>query len=136
MVVPQYEDHCVQVDGRCIRYWGEGTGENVLLVHGLACSIEFWRYNVGPLAAQYRVYAMDLPGCGRSDKLVPEFSLAYGASFLGGFMDALGINGATLVGHSMGGALCAQFAVTFPQRTEALILVDSAGFGRELRLFL
>ena len=136
MVLPHYQDRTAVVNGSTIRYWVEGSGQNLLLVHGLACSIEFWRYNVGPLAGGCRVYAMDLPGCGRSDKQVTEFSLAYGASFLRGFMDALGIGRATLVGHSLGGALCAQFAVQFPERTRALILVDSAGFGRELHWFL
>ena len=136
MDIPRYDDQYVLVDGSRIRYWVEGSGQNLLLVHGLACSIEFWRYNVGPLAGGYRVYAMDLPGCGLSDKQVTEFSLAYGASFLRGFMDALRIDRATLVGHSMGGALCAQFAVQFPERTRALILVDSVGFGRELQWLL
>jgi pimeloyl-ACP methyl ester carboxylesterase len=43
---------------------------------------------------------------------------------------------AALVGNSLGGAICAQFAVQFPRRLDRLILVDSAGFGRELQFFL
>lgn len=131
-----YEDHYVEVDGSRIRYWVEGEGQVVVLVHGLACSAEFWQCNVAPLAAEHRVYALDLPGFGLSDKALRDFSLPYAASFLEAFMDALDIDGATLAGNSMGGALCAQFVVQFPERTEGLILVGSAGFGRELNLFL
>jgi pimeloyl-ACP methyl ester carboxylesterase len=136
MPLPQYQDRTAVVDGSTIRYWVEGSGQDILLVHGLACSVEFWRHNLGPLATGHQVFALDLPGCGLSDKQVAQFSLAYGASFLKGFMDSVGIGRAVVVGHSMGGALCAQFAVQHPERTRALILVDSAGFGRELQWFL
>jgi 4,5:9,10-diseco-3-hydroxy-5,9,17-trioxoandrosta-1(10),2-diene-4-oate hydrolase len=91
---------------------------------------------VAPLSQQYRVYALDLLGFGGSDKEIGEFSLPYGAAFIADFMDALSIDRATLVGTSMGGAICAQFAVQFHPRLEKLILVDSAGFGRELNLAL
>jgi pimeloyl-ACP methyl ester carboxylesterase len=136
MELPTYEDHYVEVDGSRIRYWVEGEGPAVVLVHGLACSAEFWQYNVAPLSVEHRVYALDLPGFGLSDKTLRDFSLQYAASFLRAFMDALGIERATLAGNSMGGVLCAQFVVQFPERTEGLILVGSAGFGRELNPFL
>jgi pimeloyl-ACP methyl ester carboxylesterase len=136
MTLPTYEDRYVKVDGKSIRYWVEGQGPALILVHGLACSAEFWQYNVRPLAEQYRVYAPDLLGFGRSDKEIGQFSLAYAASFMAGFMAALGIERATLAGNSLGGVVSAQFAVQFPQRLHRLILVDSAGFGQELQLFL
>lgn len=136
MTVPKYEDHYVKVDGKDIRFWVEGQGAAVILVHGLPASAEYWQYNVAPIARAYRVHALDLIGFGRSDKDIGDFSLSYGASFIAGFMDALGIERATLVGNSLGGVICAQFAVEFASRLEKLILVGSAGFGRELQLFL
>ncbi len=136
MVLPRYEDRYVEVDGGKVRYWMEGDGPVLLLVHGLACSAEFWQCNVGPLAEEHRVYALDLPGFGLSDKEVGDFSLEYAAWSLKAFMDAVGVERATLAGNSMGGVLCAQFAVQFPERTDGLILVGSAGFGRELNPFL
>lgn len=136
MTLPKYEDHLVEVRGKSIRYWVEGQGPALILVHGLQCSAEFWQYNVRPLSQRHRVYALDLVGFGRSDKDVEEFSLPYGASFIAAFMDALDIERAALAGNSVGGAICAQFAVDFPARLEKLILVDSAGFGRELHPFL
>jgi pimeloyl-ACP methyl ester carboxylesterase len=136
MELPTYEDRYAEVDGSKIRYWVEGEGPVVILVHGLACSAEFWQYNVAPLAAGHRVYALDLPGFGLSDKHLQDFSLQYAASFLRKFMDALGIERATLAGNSMGGVLCAQLAMESPQRLDGLILVGSAGFGRGLNPFL
>lgn len=136
MTLPTYTDHYIKVGGKDVRYWAEGKGPAVILVHGFACSAEFWQYNVAPLSQQYRVYAPDLLGCGLSDKEIGEFSLPYGASSVADFMDALEIERATLVGNSLGGAICAQFAVQFLPRLEKLILVDSAAFGRELHLFL
>ncbi|NIN66825.1 MAG: alpha/beta fold hydrolase [Anaerolineae bacterium] len=136
MALPKYEDHYIQVDGKSIRYWAEGEGRTVILVHGLSCSAEFWQRNIGALSQQHRVYALDLLGFGRSDKEIDEWSLSYGASFIAQFMHALGAERATVVGNSFGGILCAQFAVQFPSRLEKLVLVDSAGFGRELNFLL
>jgi pimeloyl-ACP methyl ester carboxylesterase len=136
MPLPKYQDRYVKVDGKNVRYWVAGEGPAVILVHGLACSAEFWQYNVADFAQEYRVYALDLIGFGRSDKNVDEFTLAYGASFIAGFMDTLGIERAALVGNSLGGAICAQFSVQYPRRLDKLILVDSAGLGRELQFFL
>jgi 4,5:9,10-diseco-3-hydroxy-5,9,17-trioxoandrosta-1(10),2-diene-4-oate hydrolase len=132
MTLPKYDDHYVKVGGKDIRYWVGGQGPAVILVHGLSASAEYWQYNLAPLSEGYRVYAPDLLGFGRSDKGLGQFSLLYGASFIADFMDALEIERATLAGNSMGGVVCAQFAVQFPPRLEKLILVGSAGFGGDL----
>ena len=131
-----YDDRYVEVSGKRVRYWMEGEGPAVLLVHGLSNSVEFWQYNIAPLAAHHRVYALDLLGFGRSDKEVGQFSLPYAAAFMVDFLNAMGVEQASLVGNSLGGVVCAQTAVQHPERVERLILVDSAGFGRELNPFL
>jgi pimeloyl-ACP methyl ester carboxylesterase len=130
--LPRYDDHYVEVNGKRIRYWAEGDGPAVVLLHGLSNSVEFWQYNIASLAAHHRVYALDLLGFGRSDKEIGTFSLSYSGSFMAQFMDALEIERATLVGNSLGGAISAQTAGQFPERVERLILVDPAGFGTEL----
>lgn len=134
--LPKYDDRYVQVSGKRIRYWMEGEGTPVVLVHGLASSVEFWQYNVAPLATHHRVYALDLLGFGKSDKEIGEFSLPYAASTMVDFLNTMGVERASLVGNSLGGVICAQTAVQHPERVERLILVDSAGFGRELSPFL
>ena len=136
MDLPTYDDRYVEVSGKRIRYWMEGEGTAVVLVHGLANSVEFWQYNVAPLARSHRVYALDLLGFGRSDKEIGTFSLPYAAASIVDFLDAVEVERASLVGNSLGGVVCAQTAVQYPERVERLILVDSAGFGRGLSPFL
>lgn len=132
MTLPRYEDRYVKVNGKNIRYWVQGEGPALVLVHGLACSANYWRYNIAELAQEYRVFAPDLLGFGLSDKDIDEFSLPYAGSVLAEFMDAVGIERASLGGNSMGGVICAQVAVQFRSRVDKLILVNSAGFGREI----
>jgi pimeloyl-ACP methyl ester carboxylesterase len=136
VVLPRFDDRYVLVNGNRVRYWMQGEGPGLILVHGLAGSVEFWQYNLGPLATEHRVCALDLLGFGGSDKEIEDLSLEYAASFLIQFMDAVGLERASLAGNSLGGLVCAQTAVRSPERVEKLILVDSAGFGEELSPFL
>jgi pimeloyl-ACP methyl ester carboxylesterase len=136
VVLPTYDDRYVEVGGKRIRYWAAGEGPAVVLVHGLSNSAEFWQYNIAALAVRHRVYALDLLGFGKSDKEIGQFSLPYAAAFMADFLDAVGVGQASLVGNSLGGVICAQTAAQYPERVERLILVDPAGFGRELNPFL
>ncbi|MCJ7605226.1 MAG: alpha/beta fold hydrolase, partial [Dehalococcoidales bacterium] len=104
----------------------------VVLVHGLGGSVENWAPNIGPLSACHRVYAMDLPGFGRTDK-TPLISSIYDlAYFIADFMEVLQIEKASLVGNSLGGGLVLQVALQHPEKLEKLVLVDNAGIGREV----
>ncbi len=136
MVLPRFDDRYVRVSGGRVRYWTQGDGPGLILVHGLPGSAEFWQYNLGPLATEHRVCALDLLGFGGSDKEIEDLSLGYAAAFLSQFMDAVGLERPSLVGNSLGGLVCAQTAAWSPERVEKLILVDSAGFGQELSPFL
>lgn len=126
------EDRYVKVGDVNIRYWTMGSGPPLLLIHGLGASVEYWEQNIELLSQHCRVYAMDLLGCGRSDKPRIEYSLHYGAQFIADFMDAQGIERASLAGNSMGGLIALQFAIEFSKRLDRLILASPAGFGREL----
>ena len=115
----------------------EGEGPAVVLLHGLGASLAVWNENIIPLAEEHTVYAVDLPGHGKSDK--PNeigYDAFSGAHFLAQFMDTLGISTATLVGNSAGGLIAALFALSYPQRVGRLALVDSAGLGRQIAWFL
>lgn len=128
---PFQQDRYIEVNNINARYWVAGDkGSAVVLVHGLGGFIENWIYNIGPLAEAHRVYAMDLPGFGRSDKepLVRDLNVL--VRFIADFMDALGIEKASLIGNSLGGGLVLQFALEYPQKVEKLVLVDNAGMGR------
>jgi pimeloyl-ACP methyl ester carboxylesterase len=130
-------DRYIQVGPIRTRYWAAGdAGTTVLLVHGLACHVEDWAENIHALAGRHRVYALDMVGCGRSDKPRGSYTLSRLVRFVGDFMRALNIERASLVGHSLGGAVALLFAQSFPQQVEKLVLVNSAGLGREVDLLL
>ncbi len=118
------------------RYWVLGHGSPLLLIHGLGASCEFWQYNVRALSQGYQVYAFDLPGSGRSDKRIDDYSPDFAGEFVAAFLDAQGVERASVVGNSLGGAVSLQFTVQYPHRLEKLVLVSSGGLGREVRLSL
>jgi 4,5:9,10-diseco-3-hydroxy-5,9,17-trioxoandrosta-1(10),2-diene-4-oate hydrolase len=133
MVIP--EDCYISVNDISTRYWQMGDlGSNIILLHGGNGSIEFWLYNISILAQHHRVYAFDMVGSGKSDYPDADYSLNYQAEFLAGFMTALSIESATLIGNSMGGAVALQFTKLYPALVDRLVLVDTMGLGREISL--
>jgi len=75
------------------------------------------------------VHALDLPGHGASGKEVGDGSLTSLADTLVGFLDALGVTRAHLVGHSLGGAVVAAVARSVPEKVASLTLLAPAGYG-------
>ena len=123
------------VGGRKISYAGAGQdGDVVLLVHGYGGDRNSWLFLQEPLAARYRVYALDLPGHGTSAKDVGEGSLSVLADAVTGVLDALGAGRAHLVGHSMGGAVALAVAARDPARIASLTLIAPSGFGPEINV--
>lgn len=113
-----------KVHGRTIVYRVAGDGPSVVLVHGLSASWHWWDRNIEPLAAHFRVYALDLPGFGenRSPGLL---QLDQTAAWLCAWMDAIGLDRTHLIGHSMGGFIVGQVAAADPNRVDRLVLVDA-----------
>lgn len=127
------EDRYIKVGNLNTRYWALGDrGTPVLLIHGLGASADIWMYNVEALARQHRVYVPDLVGFGRSDKPGPSFSPFDYTPFLDDFMNLLKIERVSLVGQSLGGGIALRYALQFPQKVNKLVLVDSAGLGKEV----
>ena len=129
-------DRYATVQGHRVRYWEEGSGPPIVLVHGLANSVITWRKNIEPLARDFRVIALDLPGHGLSDMPNIRFDLPTGAAFLGAFLDDVGVDRAHLAGNSMGGAVALELALARPKSVASLTLADSAGLGREISVLL
>ncbi len=121
------------VNGLRIRYLRRGEGaEAAILIHGFGGDLNTWMFNHQDLATNHSVYALDLPGHGSSSKQVGEGTLAGLAEVLRGFLDSIGVSKAHLVGHSMGGAIAAIFALKYPERCLSLTLIASAGLGPEI----
>jgi pimeloyl-ACP methyl ester carboxylesterase len=115
------------VDGKKIHYLEKGSGSPVILIHGFLYHTVMWRKNIDALAERYKVFAVDLWGFGYSERLP---SLDYGfplyARQITGFMEALGLPKAALVGQSMGGGIAVYVAAKNPGKVERLILIDPA----------
>ena len=122
--------------GHELCYTDTGDGPPVVLVHGMMSSSKTWSGQVDRLAAEHRVISPDLFGHGDSAKPAGDYSLSAHAASLRDLLDAVGIDGATFVGHSLGGGIAMQMAYLFPDRVDAVVLVSSGGLGRELNPLL
>lgn len=130
-------DQYIKIKGINTRFWSMGDeGASVILIHGIGCYIEMWENNIEALSHNHRVYAIDLAGFGRSDKPTAQYSFPFLTHFVLDFMDMLNIKRASLVGNSMGGGISLQIAIQFPDIVDKLILVDSAGLGKDVSIVL
>ncbi len=120
----------IPVNGTSLHVASTGSGEDVVMVHGLAANLAFWRLKIVPfLAAQYRITAYDLRGHGRSAMPADGYSASNMAEDLKGVLDAGGIEKAHLVGHSFGGAVVMEFAARYPERALTLTLADATVYA-------
>jgi pimeloyl-ACP methyl ester carboxylesterase len=120
------------VHGRSVGYLQAGSGDLLLLIHGMAGTAENWRSVIEPLAVGNAVIAPDFPGHGLSAPGGGDYSLGSLASGLRDLMLTLGHERATLVGHSLGGGVAMQFVYQFPEMVERLVLVSSGGLGPDV----
>jgi pimeloyl-ACP methyl ester carboxylesterase len=118
------------------RYFSAGEGDPLVLLHGGGESASSWRWVFPRLAGRYRVIAPDFPGSGESDLLNGSYSAGSFGSFAEGFLDALGIPRAVIVGHSLGGLAALQLALSAGDRVAGLVLVASAGLGTDVNPLL
>jgi pimeloyl-ACP methyl ester carboxylesterase len=124
-------EHTVTLRGINIHYRVEGQGPEVLLIHGWVSSRRMWAHLSSQLAAAHRCWALDLPGCGDSDKPADAwYSIPNYTDLLREFMHALGLHRAHVVGHSMGGMIAFDLAAAHPEAVERLIAINPVVTGR------
>jgi pimeloyl-ACP methyl ester carboxylesterase len=111
-------------------YVKAGSGPALLLIHGIGDSSDTWRPVAEQLAQHHTVVAPDLLGHGRSEKPRADYTIAGFANGMRDLLSLLDVDRVTVVGHSLGGGVAAQFAYQFPERCERLVLVGSGGIGR------
>lgn len=111
------------LDGETIHYVERGSGPAIVFIHGFGGSTASWRFAIDHFSQSYRVVAVDLPGFGWSSR---DATLPLGhadhARRITRLMDELGIERATIVGHSMGGGVALRVAAAYPERVERLVL--------------
>lgn len=128
----------IEVNDVTVHYKEQGSGETTyILLHGFGASVYSWREVMDDFAALGRVIAYDRPAFGLTERPMPEtwtynpYGMEANIELLRGLMDALGVEKAVLVGNSAGGAVAVAFALRYPERVKALVLVDPGlGGGR------
>ncbi|MEQ9316182.1 MAG: alpha/beta fold hydrolase [Henriciella sp.] len=101
----------------------------VILIHGFAASVHTWAHWQAVLDDTYRVISIDLPGHGLSR--VPDthaVSRSYFVEIVDSVADLLELDAFAIAGSSMGGGVAWNYALDHPDRVEALVLVDAAGW--------
>lgn len=131
-VVEQYHyalgEQYITVGDLTLCYQQRGEGEPVLILPGLATSIDYWQFNIPALAESHRVVALDLPGLGKSDKpAAAGYEMSWLVERIVDFMDAKGIRRTTVIGGSAGGHLALMLALAHPERVSKLVLVGTVG---------
>lgn len=107
-----------------------GNAEHtLLLIHGFLGSTFSWRYLLPMLSPHYTVYAVDLPGFGRSDKRKDyPYTLTAFARSVHDFIQSQTIRHLTIIAHSMGGQVAMRLATIAPQLVERLILIAPSSY--------
>ncbi|RZA08201.1 MAG: alpha/beta hydrolase [Moraxellaceae bacterium] len=124
----------VDLDGKKTHYIEKGEGEPVILLHGFFYDSYLWEENINFLAQKFKVYALDLWGCGYSTRDPLDYSYQLYTNQLLLFMNYLGLERASLVGQSMGGGTAMMFCLQHRHRVNKLLLVDPAGLPNSLPL--
>ncbi len=116
----------IQANGITLNVQRIGTGPALVLLHGLASSMELWAGLNQSLLGERTLISYDLRGHGHSARPSGAHTLTKHAADLKGLLDALHIEQADLVGHSLGGMIALTLAGTEPWRVRTLTLVSSA----------
>ena len=124
----------IDLDGRVTHYIEKGYGGPVILLHGFNYDTYLWEDNIDFLAERFKVYALDFWGHGYSTREPMDYGYQLYAEQLLKFMDALGIQSASLVGQSMGGGTAILFSTQHRERVNRLILVDPAAMPQSMPL--
>lgn len=123
----------IDVQGQRVHLRDEGPRDDpvpIVLVHGTSASLHTWDGWAEALRGKRRVIRFDLPGFGLTGpNAADDYSMATYVRFVGALLDQLGVQRAVLGGNSLGGEVAWASAHALPQRVEALVLVDAAGYA-------
>jgi pimeloyl-ACP methyl ester carboxylesterase len=127
-----FDEWEIELHGHRVLYRIAGDGPPVVLIHGMVNSSKHWERVALRLADRYTVIAPDLLGHGDSAAVRGDYSLGAHACSIRDLLTTIGIDRATIVGHSLGGGIAMQFFYQFPQRVERLALISSGGLGHDV----
>jgi pimeloyl-ACP methyl ester carboxylesterase len=119
----------ITLSGGRVHYLKAGGGPPVVLLHGGASDCRDWIPTMAALADRFSFYAPDLIGFGKSERDEKGYYLSDFSDFLLEFIDALGLEGPALVGHSFGARVCLDAALKGRERVSRLVIADASGLG-------
>lgn len=111
-----------------IAYEMKGTAPPLLFIHGALVSRAMWRPQIEYFSEQYRVIAPDLPAHGATPDIGPEYTIANLSEWVVQLLDRLRVEQCHVCGHSLGGMVAQQLAISHPTRIKRLVLAETA-FG-------
>ncbi len=120
----RYPPRFIDVNGQRTAYVRHGQGPPAVLLHGYAGAIWNWEQQIEPLGRRFTLFIPDVIGQGLSDKPRVAYTPASYTDWLRGLLDAVGVERAALVGHSMGAGLALGLALTHPDRVDRLVLIS------------
>jgi 3-oxoadipate enol-lactonase len=118
----------IEANGVQISYFDEGSGEAIVLLHGLCGSSEYWHHVIPVLAKRYRIIAPDLRGHGDSSSPDEVYTMERMADDIANLLELAGIGKAALFGHSLGGYVTLAFAENHADKLDAFALVHSTAY--------
>ncbi len=117
----------VNIEEIQLNYICEGQGKDVLILHGWGANINTVIPIVNLLKHHFKVYALDLPGFGKSTEPKEVFGSDDYARVVKKFMDKMNIEKVILIGHSFGGKVSIWLGSKYPEMVDKIVLIDSAG---------
>lgn len=113
------------INGVNLAYDDVGKGEPLLLIHGIYSSRRQWGLQFKQLQDNYRLIACDLRGHGQSSASNDDYSVKLFADDLVALLDNLGIEKVVCCGHSFGGFVAQELAISHPERVRGIILAET-----------
>lgn len=126
---PEIPVRWIDVNGTSLRYITAGSGPPLLLLHTLRTQLDMFQRVIPALAGRFRVYAIDFPGHGYSAIPAQEYTPELFVAAAGGFLNALDITDAVIVGESIGGAVGLLMAARKHPRIRGVVAVNPYDYG-------
>lgn len=123
----------VRVNGYTIHYQDRGSGDPIILMHGIFSALQTWDGWAGELAKTHRVIALDMPGYGLTGgpQNPDDFNEESALDAFEAFVNKLDLDSVSLAGNSLGGYIAARYAGRNPGRVSRLILLDPFGYPQD-----
>lgn len=116
-------------NGTTVRYVSSGDGPPLVLIHTIRTQLDYFEKLAPELKSRYRVYALDLPGHGRSSLLPENYTEPMLRKAVGEFLTKLDLRDVTLVGESIGGVLALTVSVDQPGRVTRVVSLNPYDYG-------